>query len=526
MTQITQNNCTVKSLRPLEVICNPTNATSPETQDGSIQLFINGGTSPYTVSWNNGAQGTYIGNLQSGTYTATVTDYYEDYTETISCTVEDDTFYLDEFIKCSGSSLTSTKIYAEPLTGLVEDNVYKFTNVNGCYSYNQRLFSTGQTYSALTISNIYTGCTECEPPTPEPITQPTLCLSNGTDQYEFTPSGTNSENYFVWENTGNTLTLSYNTSLNRWEITPWYNVGIGLMVRNINEQIPTGNFINLGNSRPLTWIMTEGECEDVVPISLSSRSIAESCAGSNNGSVILTASGGYSPYQYRIQNVSPYPTYSVSGIFNNLQSGNYLGETIDDSGNTTSTVFTINQGQVGINHTVSLTSNLINSTNGSKTWNYGVQINPALPSGVSVTFDIVLTHMRKYRYPGIANFNYTHTITKNGSTNITYTSSTEYSTSTSTSCGVKPTTEYTVTFANTASSVTYSSSDTSLNGEVTQTVIIDGSGSSCLPECRMIGVYNTVLQINNLTISGNECSNVINANTPVSQDITTYDCAS
>jgi hypothetical protein len=103
MAQITQNNCNVSSLRPLEVVCSPTNASSPESQDGSIQLYINGGTSPYTVSWVNGSQGTYIGNLQAGEYTATVTDYYGDYTETITCTVGNDTFYIDEFIKCSDS---------------------------------------------------------------------------------------------------------------------------------------------------------------------------------------------------------------------------------------------------------------------------------------------------------------------------------------------------------------------------------------------------------------------------------------
>ena len=41
MTQITQNNCNINALRPLEVTCNPTNASSPEAQDGSIQLYIN-----------------------------------------------------------------------------------------------------------------------------------------------------------------------------------------------------------------------------------------------------------------------------------------------------------------------------------------------------------------------------------------------------------------------------------------------------------------------------------------------------
>ena len=103
MAQITQNNCNVSALRPLEVTCNPTNASSPESQDDSIQLYINGGTSPYTVSWTNGAQGTYIGNLQAGNYTATITDYYGDYTTTITCTVGNNTFYLDEFIKCAES---------------------------------------------------------------------------------------------------------------------------------------------------------------------------------------------------------------------------------------------------------------------------------------------------------------------------------------------------------------------------------------------------------------------------------------
>ena len=52
----------------------------------------------YTVSWENGAQGTFVNNLQAGEYTATVTDYYGDYTETITCTVSNNTFYLDELI--------------------------------------------------------------------------------------------------------------------------------------------------------------------------------------------------------------------------------------------------------------------------------------------------------------------------------------------------------------------------------------------------------------------------------------------
>ncbi len=128
----------------MEVICNPTNATSPETQDGSIQLYINGGTSPYTVSWENGAQGTFINNLQAGDYTATITDYYGDYTETITCTVENGTFYIDKFSGCPDT--LTTEIYSETINGLVQDKVYKFLEIDGCYKYDQRLLFSGQSY--------------------------------------------------------------------------------------------------------------------------------------------------------------------------------------------------------------------------------------------------------------------------------------------------------------------------------------------------------------------------------------------
>lgn len=893
MAELSGNTCTIKSIRPLGVTCSPTNASTPESQDGSIQLFISGGTSPYTVSWENGGSGNFIDNLQSGEYTATVTDYYDDYSVTVTCTVGNDSFYLDEFIKCSepfnpniyvfydgasvslstllqasenirswyqskkndgfggllyegvigkenhnsknwlwwatypylgsltggtlsggtvinsfstngnsilygnynsdwcqssdlgqcvprnssfnfgtdvvggytsdiykrinngytltgpygvndtrsmgvpftvtssmndnyetvygdfiggdinyicvivstnsngevgyyhgdvreirddiikddlfnnpfsltgtgwanttekepsnrfiydyemflqvwediknqngtfngfiypligndktqipflqhtvasveGDTITSTnfentygttiddvgpqnlnlsaltttnyystltttsayinlpseykngaglknfdwrvnptvsgfgnnvvgndvdlffsgislsedKIYTTALDGLIDNTIYKFSGVTGCYSYNDRLFYTGQTYSGLTITNTYDECIKCQPSTPNPIFQPTLCLSDGTTQYEFTPSGTDINNYFVWVNDDNSLTLSYNVSLNRWVITPWTNIGIGLMVRNVNETVPSGTFTNLGNTRPLTWTMTEGFCVGV-PVTLTSQVSSETCKGVSDGAVILTAENGTPPYQYRVQNVSPYPSYSVSGVFSNLSAGNYLGEVIDDNGTTSSTIFTITQGEVGINYTVSLTSNVINNTNGSRTWTYAVQVNPALQSGAQITFDIVLTHVRVYRSTGISNFNYTHTITKNNNLNIPYTTSTTTSTNVNTSCNIKPTIEYTDTFTNTASSVTLTNTDTSLNGSVTQTVIIDGTGINCSEACRMVGTYNTNLQISNLSITGSQCSEVVNANTPVSQNITIYDC--
>lgn len=907
MTQITQNNCNVSALRPLEVTCNATNASSPETQDGNIQLYINGGTSPYTVSWTNGTQGTYIGNLQAGNYTATVTDYYGDYTKTVTCTVGNNTFYLDEFIKCddnfnpniyifydgtsldsstathasesirewyqtkktngfggllyegvigkesnnaenwlwwatypylgsltggtlsdnsviksfglsgesvddsvynsdwctsndggkcvpkqpsfnfstsvagglisdiykrinngftltgpygvndtrslgvpftvttsmdgdyetvygdfiggdknyiciiisdeangevglyhgnvesimgqpnkdflftnpfvlsgtgwdgipsvrqisgntsfdvnkeptnrfthdyesflkvwedikyqdgtfegylypvienksdeipfiqhlvgcvegstisattfeekygtvitnvgpqnlnlsaltktnvysgmtgtttyqnlnptyknggglknfgwevdptvtgfqnnvignnlnnffSGFTLSDEKIYTTPITGLIENKIYSFSGVTGCYLYEQQLLSTGQTYSALTSTNVYDECVECQPSSGNDPFQPTLCLSDGVVQYEFTPSGTGSNNYYIWYNNDNSLTLSYNNNLNRWEINPWSNVGLGNMVRQVNETVPTGGFINLGVSNPNNWTMSEGFCEGI-PLTVTSNPSNETCLGYRNGEVILLGQGGTLPYQFRIQNVSPYPSYSITGIFYNLPPGNYLGDILDASGNTSSTTFTINSGEIGVDYTVSLTSSVIFQSTGTRTWYYGVQVNPSLPAGVELSFNTVLTHTRVSRNQGTTTFNYSYNILKNGTLNIPYNSSTPSFTPTTTTCSIIPTQEITNSFTDTSTTITYNSSDTNLTGTITQTVTVDGTGTSCIPACRATGTYNTSVSITNLTLTGSECSTAVNAFTPISENITIFDCS-
>lgn len=49
-------------------------ASCADTQDGGIELDIEGGSAPYTVSWNTGAVSDYLENVPGGTYTAFITD--------------------------------------------------------------------------------------------------------------------------------------------------------------------------------------------------------------------------------------------------------------------------------------------------------------------------------------------------------------------------------------------------------------------------------------------------------------------
>jgi gliding motility-associated-like protein len=74
------NNCTVTGTievtqpLPLSLTSNVTDATCFDACDGVIAVVGEGGTQPYSVSWDNGMNGVQAGNLCRGTYEAQVID--------------------------------------------------------------------------------------------------------------------------------------------------------------------------------------------------------------------------------------------------------------------------------------------------------------------------------------------------------------------------------------------------------------------------------------------------------------------
>jgi hypothetical protein len=83
----TRNECGVVTIYPMTVTCNPTNPTSEVASNGSVSLTIYGGSPPYSIEWTNGSYEQSLYNLSVGSYTATVTDFNEDYTQVITCTL-------------------------------------------------------------------------------------------------------------------------------------------------------------------------------------------------------------------------------------------------------------------------------------------------------------------------------------------------------------------------------------------------------------------------------------------------------
>ena len=507
MAQISGNSCNIITINPMETECVVVNASTPSSTNGSVQVLINGGTPPYSIVWNNGQQGSTLTGLAPGTYSATVTDHYEDYVITTQCVVGSDTAVVQQFDGCN--DYAGVTIYVVGANVNPNKPIIKFNEIDGCYEYvGEVTLSSG--YSALTVSNSYGNCNFCNPPSPTPIVQPTICLSNGVDlQYEFTPNGTDSNGNFQWENTQYNMTITYNALVRNsyWQVNNW--VGSGTMKKNEMppSTVPTGTWTNYGVSSELVWTLTIGECQGF-PLNLTSSVSDPECLGQDGG-VVLVGAGGTPPYQYSLPGYMN--TLQTSGVFNNLPSGNYTASVQDNSSGTATTTFTIGTGTNSVNYVLVLTwtnnADVNDTFNNSltKSYNYSFYTVPALPSGVSLTFDLKLSHSREKGGQlitgGSVMFTHTFTALKN-STSLTISDGSPTN-SFATPCADRIATVS--SFDSTSNNITITSSDT-VTGSVSQTVILASIGYDC--DCPTYGDYDTVLQATNVRINGSLCSTV------------------
>ena len=149
------NECSPITIFPLGVECVSINTSTPLTTDGSLTLNITGGTPPYEVTWSNGESSPMISGLSTGSYSATIVDYYGDYTATTTCFVDSDTFNLYKFTSCpnSGSTIylsaTTTELIAGKIYQLSNFTTGSCTNIQISYSQFLRTGSPSQLLSPL-----------------------------------------------------------------------------------------------------------------------------------------------------------------------------------------------------------------------------------------------------------------------------------------------------------------------------------------------------------------------------------------
>ena len=85
------NECEVITYPQLVATCSVIQPSYPFANDGSVTLTISGGTAPYLVKWGTNDVGTLtqntvtINNKPAGIYTATITDFFQNFIVTTSC---------------------------------------------------------------------------------------------------------------------------------------------------------------------------------------------------------------------------------------------------------------------------------------------------------------------------------------------------------------------------------------------------------------------------------------------------------
>ena len=429
---------------------------------------------------------------------------------------------LDEFFE--NIQLSDNAIYIEQGNTFNPSLIYSFNEINGCYQFDSTELWTGQTYSAVTVNSPYNDCIECQPVTPNPPAQPDLCLSDATSQYTFTANGTDSNGNYTWINSTYSLTMSYNTTIQRWEISNWNTIGGGTMGFNQNPPtIPLGSWTNYGVSNESVWQVTQGECEGI-PLSVTSTTSDPSCVG-GTGTVTLVGAGGTPPYQYTIPGVTS--SLQNSGIFTNLSSGTYNGTVQDSSFNTATTSFTIGTGGNSVTYTMSITTSNLQTTTGTntvtKSYNYNVNVSPSLPSGTSIVFTLRLGHTQERG--GVVNgngssdvsFTKNFIIAKNGG--LVTTNDSILTSSTGFICG--DSTKYIDSYQTNSVQITMTGGDV-VNGSVSQTTTLNNLNNNC--NCKTYGDYDTSLQVMNPTLNGTSCESLTPTITPVLTETYVEDC--
>jgi hypothetical protein len=249
------------------------NPKCDNASNGSINLTVSGGTTPYSFLWSNGALTEDISGLTQGTYTVTVSD--ANLCETvISRTLTDpDITILFSPVSPSCYEGTDGKINTSVINGLAP---YTYLWSNGATSKNLTDIPAGSYSLTVTDAN---GCIIIENTSvsdPQPITEtiqvtnPT-CNAGSNGSVNLTVSGGTPPYTYLWSSGQTTQDIS---SLNAGKY-----------------------YVTIKDSKLCTSI-DSAEVTNPAEIILAFSVFEPTCFGYSDGSIIMMVSNGQAPYSY------------------------------------------------------------------------------------------------------------------------------------------------------------------------------------------------------------------------------------
>jgi gliding motility-associated-like protein len=300
---------------------NITHITTPATcgsSNGTAQLIVIGGTSPYSYQWSpSGGTNSSASNLAAGTYTITITD-------NVGCTVNH-TLGINTLstlmtsigtvqnVTCYGYSNGSIHINVSGGSGNYTfqwspnvSTTSTATNLSpGLYSVSVIDGACLVVFSNISITQPSTALTAT-------ITTTQTTCGNNDGTATMNPSGGVTPYTYQWSPSGGTNQIANNLAAGNYTCTVTDNAGCSF------TQTATVSPSN-GASVTVNYIKQ-----------------TVSCYGGNNGSVSLVVAGGAQPYTYQWSGGLP-----ATQNQNNLSAGTYTATVTDNTGCAIQTTITI-----------------------------------------------------------------------------------------------------------------------------------------------------------------------------------------
>ncbi len=271
----TTHTATVSQSTSLSVSAAVTHVTCNAGNNGSINLSVSGGTSPYSYNWGGGITTQNRTSLAAGSYTVTVSD-------NAGCSISNTTIITEPTAIVISANITHVTC-AGGSTGAIDISItggtpgYTFAWGDGPIT-EDRANVTAGTYmltvtdaSLCVVSNSMIVVNQNPTLTITPIVSDALCFGNNNGSIDAVPTGGNLPYTFVWNNGA---TTQQRTSLvaGSYQVTVTDNAGCS-------------GSANISVSQPVA-LQAVGVVTNV------------SCFGGNNGIVNVNATGGTTPFTY------------------------------------------------------------------------------------------------------------------------------------------------------------------------------------------------------------------------------------
>lgn len=532
------NECNVVTITPMGVQCVVVHPSTSVASDGAASLIITGGTPPYSVVWNingNNVLGLNQINLSVGEYPATVVDYYGDYSASTICVltgetdcsfeisvdypdppIEEEGFYFYDVQITGGTSVGPYTIYYTTISSTTIAELYPSgvaQNLTLTQLQSGVTIKIPENNSLVIVYNQLCDTTRTKFIAPI-VRCIELCLTySGGKTIQFLCDDLDENGVQTWVADGmgtcGGSILRWDLPNNRWIIEGCVIEDGELFSNDPVTSNPPLNWNVVGSQYPISVFGTEGFCSLSNPLVLNVSVNQPDCEP--DGSIILSAQGGFSPYLFSINNGL---TTQSSPIFNNLGPGTYSCQVIDSSGNTENSVVVLNSLLPNVTYELQLqtTTQVIQNTTQVSNIEYttNLVVTPPIPNGVTITFDF--THLgvfKNSRKPGFSSLNRTIVLNKNGSPiSVTTTNSSTYLESVQPQCDEGGDTVQVTASTNEWNTISITQGDTIQ--VLTSSVIT----YTTPPNVCDFGIDNNLFTTSNANIQGCSCCNVISIEPP------------